>query len=103
MERYYSLKAEVFAAYSGPDGPQCTCCGESTFEFLQVDHVNNDGAEHRRQLGGQCIYSWLKQHDFPKGFQLLCCNCNSAKRLTGVCPHQQRSVTKSGCAAAVVH
>lgn len=84
------LKAEVITAYGG----RCACCGESMSQFLTIDHINNDGAEHRKSLGqfpfGKTIYKWLKERGFPKdNFQLLCFNCNCAKGLFGRCPHQQ--------------
>ncbi len=85
------IKDEVFAAYGGY---KCACCGETHKEFLQIDHVNNDGAEHRRKIGGSGrLYGWLKKHGFPQeGFQVLCLNCNWAKRLYGYCrPHQDDS------------
>ena len=28
-------------------GRACSCCGETEPAFLTIDHVNNDGAEHR--------------------------------------------------------
>lgn len=85
------LRSEVLAAYGGA----CQCCGETTPEFLQVDHVNNDGAVHRRAIhqgkayySGMSIYRWLRKNDFPQdGFQLLCANCNYAKARYGSCPH----------------
>jgi len=74
-------------------GPVCTCCGETILEFLTMDHVNGDGATHRRSpvsrnaLGP--IYAWLKSHGFPPGFQVLCFNCNVGRHINGgVCPHQ---------------
>lgn len=80
------LKNEVFAAYGGP---VCNCCGESTIEFLTVDHINNDGADHRRQIGQTSLYRWLRKNDYPKGFQILCMNCNWGKRVCGgICPHK---------------
>lgn len=72
-------------------GRMCACCGETTPQFLTVDHVNDDGAEHRKTLGGygRAIYRWLEKEGFPKDgrFQLLCHNCNQAKGLYGECPH----------------
>jgi hypothetical protein len=68
-------------------GGKCICCGETTFEFLQFDHVNDDGAEHRRQLGR----ANLNVSDIRRrlaDFQLLCANCNFAKGTWGVCSHQ---------------
>ena len=72
--------------------PKCYCCGEMTLEFLTIDHINNDGAEHRRQLtkskvrGGN-IYGWIIKNNFPKIFKVLCYNCNCAKGFYGKCPH----------------
>jgi hypothetical protein len=80
---YQKLKREVIAIYGGV----CTCCAESEIAFLTIDHINNDGAEHRRKIGKR-IYCWLKQHEFPSDFQVLCFNCNCGKRINGgICPH----------------
>lgn len=83
------LKLEVFNYYGGPI---CKCCGETHMEFLSIDHVNNDGASHRRTLkGGGCgekLYDWLKRNKYPPGYQVLCMNCNFAKGHFGVCPHE---------------
>lgn len=85
-----TLKDVVFEAYGGYI---CKCCGETEKAFLSLDHINEDGAEHRRALKGQSIFSWIKQHNFPEGFQILCMNCNCAKhRNHGVCPHQSALV-----------
>ena len=85
-ERRRRLRSEVIAAYGG----RCACCGETTPEFLSVDHMNNDGAQHRKHVKSGQFYPWLKRNGFPKdGFQLLCMNCNSAKGFFGECPHQR--------------
>jgi hypothetical protein len=85
---YHNLKAEVIAAYGGT----CICCGEHRPQFLTVDHIDGNGAEMRKQgihgLGGN-LYGYLKRMNFPRNeFQLLCFNCNCAKRLGEVCPHK---------------
>lgn len=87
------LKDAAYAAYGGYE---CACCGETTKEFLQLDHVNNDGAEHRRAIGGLTIYAWLKKANYPPGFQVLCANCNHAKGHYGECPHKRRKEAKRG-------
>lgn len=86
------LRLELVNAYGG----RCACCGETTPEFLTVDHIDGNGAEHRRQLGvaktfgGIPFYRWLKKQGYPQGnSQLLCMNCNLAKGHFGVCPHQK--------------
>lgn len=106
MRRYYShareerlvkvaaIKHAVIMAYGGY---RCACCGETERLFLQLDHINNDGAEFRRKLrtkkqntaSGPMTYKWVFDHNFPPGFQILCANCNHGKRMNnGVCPHQ---------------
>jgi len=75
------LRNEVLDAY----GSHCACCGETKRHFLTIDHINNDGAEHRRKVGH--TYSWLKKNNFPPGFQVLCYNCNCSKGFYGQCPH----------------
>ena len=82
----YKLKKAVISAYGG----QCVCCGESEIVFLAIDHIHNDGAEHRREIGPK-IYRWLRQQGFPKdNFQVMCYNCNMAKELSeDGCPHRK--------------
>lgn len=71
-------------------GRICKCCGEFHEEFLTMDHVNNDGAKHRKEIGKETIilYKWLVAHNFPKEFQPLCWNCNTSKGFFGYCPHK---------------
>jgi len=91
------LKRELVDAYGG----KCACCGESEIEFLTLDHINGDGAEERRRLGGRCwagptFYSYLKKLGWPKGdYQILCYNCNCAKRQSKICPHQRLKAVTS--------
>ncbi len=40
-------REKVFNHY----GKKCACCGESIYEFLTIDHINNDGAKHKRERG----------------------------------------------------
>jgi hypothetical protein len=85
---WVGLKLKVFTAYGGS---ACKCCGETEFAFLTLDHINDDGAIHRRFVGGsRSVYLWVKKHGFPPGFQVLCWNCNAAKSTLGKCPHEQR-------------
>lgn len=86
---YRKKRAKVLNAY----GWACVCCGEGGHEFLTIDHINNDGGTHRREIGLRSIYGWLVANNFPAGFQTLCFNCNMAKALNGgVCPHQSRAL-----------
>jgi hypothetical protein len=83
------FKARVIQAYGG----KCTCCGESEYAFLTFDHVNDDGAEHRksRKQYATHLARWAALNGYPKSLQLLCANCNMAKQFTpGGCPHQTK-------------
>jgi len=86
----------VLEHYGGTP-PSCSCCGESIIEFLTVDHIDNDGAAHRRDnkiaSGGQ-TYSWIIKNNFPPGFQILCMNCNFGRAHSEgkVCPHKKHEV-----------
>ena len=87
--RGWIIKREVMNAYGG----RCVCCGESELVFLTIDHIHNDGAIHRREIGATGgFYFWLKRHGFPRDrFQVCCFNCNRAKYILGSldrCPHR---------------
>lgn len=83
------LREEAIKAYGG----KCNCCGENTPVFLTIDHVNNNGAEHRKEVpAGSTFHRWLKSNGYPKDFQILCWNCNSGRHLNGgICPHSELS------------
>ena len=85
----YRVRAEMIAAYGG----RCVCCGETEPKFLAIDHINNNGAEDRRNLGilgGHQMVAHLKKLGYPKDeYQLLCHNCNCAKGWYGACPHTE--------------
>jgi hypothetical protein len=87
-ERRKTLRAQVFAHY----GTVCACCGSA--DDLTIDHVNGDGAEHRKELfgtprgaSGTQFYLWLIRHDFPSEppLQVLCRACNRSKRDSRSC------------------
>lgn len=96
-----TIKRKVMDLY----GRGCQCCGEEQLMFLTIDHVNDDGKQHRQELattsasygrGGIEFYKYLwREHragrDIPYVLQVLCWNCQQAKRW-GTCPHQQTGV-----------
>lgn len=91
---YLNLCDEVFQAYGGY---KCVCCGETEKSMLTMDHVNNDGSKHRRELKlrwSKTMYHWIKTHGFPSTFQVLCYNCNLSKfRNNGICAHLLKGST----------
>jgi hypothetical protein len=87
-QRQANRKLKV-AAYQAYGGFRCACCGETEEPFLSLDHIHNDGAQHRKVVDRRKIYKWLSENGYPKGFQVLCMNCNFGKaRNGGICPHQ---------------
>lgn len=74
-------------------GNKCNCCGINIQQFLTLDHLNRKGNIQRKKLFGYNVsgihmYRWLIKNNFPKGFQILCMNCNWATRYGTICPHQ---------------
>lgn len=85
--RIRRLRLEVLGAY----GTVCACCGESEEAFLAIDHINGGGHSHVHSLT-VTFYSWLRNNNYPPGFQTLCHNCNWGKHVYGECPHRWRSL-----------
>lgn len=86
--RQARLRIEVICAYGG----RCTCpsCPETNNKFLTLDHVDNDGNQHRSTSGASHIWRWAKNNGFPKTLRLMCANCNLGRSWNGgKCPHQE--------------
>jgi hypothetical protein len=68
--------------------------------FLSLDHIDGGGNKHRKELfgdkgeSGLSLYRWAKNNGYPPIFQVLCMNCNHAKHVLGVCPHQKSRTRK---------
>lgn len=84
-------KIAVLEHYGGKP-PKCACCGEDKIPFLSVDHINGGGSKERKITKRRSNYDWLVKNDFPKGFQILCMNCNWAKGIYGKCPHKEQVI-----------
>ena len=86
--RRNEVKLEIMAHYC-KGKIKCQCCGEHEVKFLVIDHKDGGGTKHRKEIGrGASIYPWLKNNNYPKGFQVLCANCNHGKAINGgICPH----------------
>ncbi len=96
----HRLRSMILEHYGGTP-PKCACCGETIIEFLTIDHINNDGSKQKLEIIGHKhsgdslkLYNWIIQNNYPDDLQILCMNCNWAKRVTGICPHQTRKDTK---------
>jgi len=100
IARNQATKDKVFAHYGGYI---CACCGETEEAFLSIDHINDDGASHRKTAGsGSRFYWWVVRNNFPPGLQVLCWNCQWGKRKFGTCPHQHKT-NQAPCPPSVSH
>ena len=93
IKEYHSkIRQEVIQKY----GNKCACCGESNWQFLAIDHINQNGGEERKELYGSQSgnsNSWflkLRREPIRNDLRVLCHNCNMAVFQFGVCPHEQR-------------
>jgi hypothetical protein len=59
---------------------KCQRCGFSDFRALTLDHIDGGGNQHRRKRKIRQLFMWVKRHNYPKGFQVLCMNCQFIKR-----------------------
>ena len=102
--RIYKIRLKVLQYYSKrlskSNIPCCRCCGENShIDFLAIDHIAGrkemDSEPELLKLGYssskkvEALGYWIIENNFPKGFQILCHNCNVAKGLYGECPHEK--------------
>lgn len=96
-----SVKQRVLTEYSHKRCPICRCCFITELTFLSLDHIKG-GGEGDRKLhgGGHAFYLSVVRRKFPKGFQVLCHNCQFGKQIhNGFCTHHPRidlTIAKEG-------
>ena len=82
------LRFDILFNYS--DGRLCcSCCGENTYEFLTLDHINGGGRQERLEHPG--YFRRLRKTGYPSGYRVLCYNCNCCIGRYGYCPHQTKT------------
>ena len=88
-KRNIALRVLAMQRVAGTQHPKCVCCGESTYEFLVLDHKNGDGKDHRSTLKHPNDIVKLLRHSDCVGhdLQILCHNCNSTKGSKLECAH----------------
>jgi urocanate hydratase len=84
LKRAHGYKVLALTHY-GKRGKLCCNwrgCHVLNTDMLTLDHVNDDGAKHRREIGvkcGQPMYIWAVKNNFPQGLQTLCANHQQLK------------------------
>ena len=87
--RQLTLKSAVMSAYGKNGNARCCWdgCNVRDLDMLTLDHLENNGAEHRRVYtktgrgGGSLLYFTLQKQGFPAGYQTLCANHNLKKHI----------------------
>lgn len=82
LRRRTLIKEAAINIYSNGEAC-CSWCKQADIDMLCLDHINDDGATHRKKLGNNkyWMYEWLMKHDYPDGLQVLCFNCNRKKQV----------------------
>ena len=83
------LKYKVLTHYSVEETPMCARCGQDDVDMLNLDHINDDGAEDRKKMSiagrgagqGTRSYEAYSASGYPEGLQVLCASCNLKKEI----------------------
>jgi hypothetical protein len=86
----FTILQEYSKRLSNSNVPCCNCCGQNShIDFLEIDHIAGkkemDYEPELIKLGYSSKlksikwFNWLTDNNFPKGFQILCKNCNQSK------------------------
>lgn len=70
-----NLRIEAINKYGGC---KCAMCPETRIGALTINHIDGGGRQHRSSIGsgGTQFFRWLKNNNYPEGYNVLCSNCN---------------------------
>ena len=80
-KHWEEVRESFFSIY----GDACSCCGETNYIFLVLDHIM--GPERKIKSNRKSYLDAIKNYD-PEEYRTLCHNCNQATMGGRVCPHQ---------------
>lgn len=78
--KYHEYRLKIIDHYTNGKNC-CEHCGIADQRVLTIDHINDDGAQHRKEIGQLTPIWWIVKNDYPPGFQILCFNCNWLKEM----------------------
>ncbi|KKN13487.1 hypothetical protein LCGC14_1005810 [marine sediment metagenome] len=79
IKRSRQRKIKVIDHYSN-NKFECDWCNVKDMRVLSIDHINGGGNKHRKESHISDLYWWLIKNNYPKGFRVLCMNCNWVAR-----------------------
>jgi len=83
MKSYNFYKSKFLEMY----GSCCECCGESTIEFLSIEHKLGQAGKKKDTSHGAYKKAVLEYQ--PNIYGILCHNCNQASKNGRICPHKR--------------
>lgn len=81
--RVVSIRRRFLEKY----GHKCSCCGETLYEFLTIEHLKGQRGQMKKENSYQA-YKHALDDSYAGMYTILCMNCNHAKGKYGYCPHQ---------------
>ncbi len=87
-EKYKNQWQEIRQKFFDMYGHKCACCSEGFDIFLTLDHIDGQGYLDRQKGGTYGVYKKAISEHRPDLYQVLCYNCNCAKRTGLECPHK---------------
>jgi hypothetical protein len=80
-EKAFTDKLLVIDHYSNGTN-KCALCDVNDIDMLTLDHINDDGANHRKKFKSDSVpYYTLIKEGFPSGLQVYCANHNQKKEM----------------------
>jgi hypothetical protein len=76
-QKRLQLRIDILTHY-GDGKLACVKCGLTDIRALSIDHINGGGGNHVRALKHD-FYHWLKNNNYPEGYQTLCMSCQRVK------------------------
>jgi len=80
QKKYLQCRINIINHYSNGKNC-CSRCGIGDIRVLDIDHINNNGSEQRKELKQLNLIWWITKNNFPYGYQILCRNCNWIKEM----------------------
>lgn len=91
-DRAFLLRKMVLTHYSN-GLLECACCGENIYAFLTLNHLKGGGTKERKAIN-PALSRTLINKNYPKGYDVLCYNCNCADAFNKGCPHKKVAYQK---------
>jgi len=90
------LNKKIIVRHYTKGSMTCMCdnCPENGYDFLSIEHIlGRKNYNHPKKITTYSLYVWILENNFPEDIEILCFNCNFARNLYGLCPHERELQT----------